>query len=129
VDPLLSTFIEELKLTLKVPPAQQQQQEQQQQQQEQPAEPTTPDIQQRASQSCSCSSAHSHQLQPCAAAPPALLPPQQEQHRGRLTVLLDLDGTLVSSFTPRRQEPQHFPAVGFSSGCFVAGSFQEGLGR
>jgi RNA polymerase II subunit A small phosphatase-like protein len=31
-----------------------------------------------------------------------LLPPQLPQHAGRLTVLLDLDGTLVSSFTPRR---------------------------
>eukprot|EP00879_Flechtneria_rotunda_P009513 GHRR01009957.1.p1 GENE.GHRR01009957.1~~GHRR01009957.1.p1 ORF type:complete len:595 (+),score=267.24 GHRR01009957.1:898-2682(+) len=37
-----------------------------------------------------------------AADPKYLLPRQLPQHAGRLTVLLDLDGTLVSSFTPRR---------------------------
>ena len=31
-----------------------------------------------------------------------LLPPQAPAHAGRLTVLLDLDGTLISSFTPKR---------------------------
>jgi RNA polymerase II subunit A small phosphatase-like protein len=31
-----------------------------------------------------------------------LLPPQAPEHAGRLTVLLDLDGTLISSFTPKR---------------------------
>ncbi|GFR46786.1 hypothetical protein Agub_g8417 [Astrephomene gubernaculifera] len=31
-----------------------------------------------------------------------LLPPQRPEHAGRLCVLLDLDGTLVSSYTPRR---------------------------
>ncbi|EIE23454.1 hypothetical protein COCSUDRAFT_62990 [Coccomyxa subellipsoidea C-169] len=33
---------------------------------------------------------------------PPLLPPQKPEHAGRLTVVLDLDGTLLSSFTPRR---------------------------
>ena len=37
-----------------------------------------------------------------AARPWGILPPQAPQHRGRLTVLLDVDGTLISSFTPRR---------------------------
>lgn len=32
----------------------------------------------------------------------ALLPPQRPQHRGRLTVVLDLDGTLVSTYTVKR---------------------------
>jgi len=36
------------------------------------------------------------------AAPWGIIPPQLPIHRGKLTVLLDLDGTLVSSFTPRR---------------------------
>jgi RNA polymerase II subunit A small phosphatase-like protein len=31
-----------------------------------------------------------------------IIPPQAPHHRGKLTVLLDLDGTLVASFTPRR---------------------------
>lgn len=31
-----------------------------------------------------------------------LLPPQHPQHQGRLTVCLDLDGTLVTTFTPKR---------------------------
>lgn len=31
-----------------------------------------------------------------------ILPPQRPEHAGRLCVLLDLDGTLVSSYTPRR---------------------------
>lgn len=31
-----------------------------------------------------------------------LLPPQQPEHRGRLTICLDLDGTLVTTFTPKR---------------------------
>ncbi|KAK9868326.1 hypothetical protein WJX84_003439 [Apatococcus fuscideae] len=38
-------------------------------------------------------------LQP---AEPPLLPPQAPEDEGKLTVVLDLDGTLVSSFTPRR---------------------------
>lgn len=33
---------------------------------------------------------------------PALLPPQRPEHRGRLVVCLDLDGTLVTTFTPKR---------------------------
>jgi RNA polymerase II subunit A small phosphatase-like protein len=33
---------------------------------------------------------------------PPLLPPQLPEHRGRLTVCLDLDGTLVTTFTPKR---------------------------
>ncbi|KAA6419636.1 MAG: CTD small phosphatase 2-like [Trebouxia sp. A1-2] len=33
---------------------------------------------------------------------PPLLPPQRPEHKGKLTVVLDLDGTLISSFTPRR---------------------------
>ncbi|PSC70630.1 CTD small phosphatase [Micractinium conductrix] len=33
---------------------------------------------------------------------PALLPPQRPEHRGRLVVCLDLDGTLVSTFSPKR---------------------------
>ncbi|GIL69636.1 hypothetical protein Vretimale_10282 [Volvox reticuliferus] len=41
-----------------------------------------------------------------AASPPervcGILPPQRPEHSGRLCVLLDLDGTLVSSYTPRR---------------------------
>lgn len=37
-----------------------------------------------------------------AARPWGILPPQAPQHQGRLTVLLDVDGTLISSFTPRR---------------------------
>ncbi len=105
MDPHLSKFIEELRLNLNEPLAQQQQQQQ--------AEPMTPDLQeQRAAPSCSCGTTHSHQLQPCAPAPEqpapqacapgALLPPQLPQHQGKMTVLLDLDGTLVSSFTPRR---------------------------
>lgn len=45
--------------------------------------------------------------QPCeqGAAPagePPLLPPQRPEHRGKLVVCLDLDGTLVSTFTPKR---------------------------
>lgn len=32
----------------------------------------------------------------------ALWLPQRAEHAGRLTVVLDLDGTLLSSFTPRR---------------------------
>ncbi|KAK9844379.1 hypothetical protein WJX74_001674 [Apatococcus lobatus] len=35
-------------------------------------------------------------------AEPPLLPPQSPEDAGKLTVVLDLDGTLVSSFTPRR---------------------------
>ncbi|KAG2489703.1 hypothetical protein HYH03_011810 [Edaphochlamys debaryana] len=31
-----------------------------------------------------------------------IIPPQSPEHAGRLCVLLDLDGTLVSSYTPRR---------------------------
>eukprot|EP00983_Pelagomonas_calceolata_P034011 1065396-Pelagomonas_calceolata.AAC.3 len=31
-----------------------------------------------------------------------LLPPQAPQHKGKLTVLLDLDGTLITSFPPKR---------------------------
>lgn len=31
-----------------------------------------------------------------------LLPPQRAEHKGRLTVCLDLDGTLVTTFTPKR---------------------------
>jgi RNA polymerase II subunit A small phosphatase-like protein len=34
--------------------------------------------------------------------PGYLLPPQLPHHVGRMTVLLDLDGTLVSSFAPRK---------------------------
>jgi len=33
---------------------------------------------------------------------PPLLPPQLPEHRGRPTVCLDLDGTLVTTFTPKR---------------------------
>ncbi|KAL0044617.1 hypothetical protein WJX82_002935 [Trebouxia sp. C0006] len=33
---------------------------------------------------------------------PPLLSPQRPEHKGKLTVVLDLDGTLISSFTPRR---------------------------
>lgn len=33
---------------------------------------------------------------------PALLPPQRPEHAGRLVVCLDLDGTLVTTFTPKR---------------------------
>lgn len=40
--------------------------------------------------------------QPAAASPWGILPPQAPQYKGRLTVLLDVDGTLISSFTPRR---------------------------
>ena len=40
--------------------------------------------------------------QATAASPWGILPPQAPQHAGRLTVLLDVDGTLISSFTPRR---------------------------
>ncbi|GAX76658.1 hypothetical protein CEUSTIGMA_g4104.t1 [Chlamydomonas eustigma] len=36
------------------------------------------------------------------AVPWGIIPPQPKEHKGKLTVLLDLDGTLVSSFTPRR---------------------------
>jgi RNA polymerase II subunit A small phosphatase-like protein len=36
---------------------------------------------------------------------PVARTPQLPHHAGRLTVLLDLDGTLVSSFTPRRAPP------------------------
>ncbi len=31
-----------------------------------------------------------------------LLPPQRPEHKGRLTICLDLDGTLVTTFTPKR---------------------------
>jgi Dullard-like phosphatase family protein len=34
--------------------------------------------------------------------PWGILPPQLPAHKGKLTVLLDMDGTLISSFTPRR---------------------------
>ncbi|KAJ9513226.1 hypothetical protein QJQ45_029513 [Haematococcus lacustris] len=34
--------------------------------------------------------------------PWGVIPPQAAVHRGKMTVLLDLDGTLVSSFTPKR---------------------------
>lgn len=34
--------------------------------------------------------------------PTPLLPPQFPEHHGRLTVCLDLDGTLVTTFTPKR---------------------------
>ena len=40
--------------------------------------------------------------QPRSLLPPSLLPPQRPEHRGRLTVCLDLDGTLVTTFTPKR---------------------------
>lgn len=33
---------------------------------------------------------------------PVLLPPQRPEHRGRLVVCLDLDGTLVTTFSPKR---------------------------
>jgi RNA polymerase II subunit A small phosphatase-like protein len=36
------------------------------------------------------------------ASPPPLLPPQRPEHRGRLTVALDLDGLLIASYTPKR---------------------------
>ncbi|KAK9836188.1 hypothetical protein WJX81_007747 [Elliptochloris bilobata] len=52
---------------------------------------------------------------PCAGEPP-LLPPQAPAHRGQLTVVLDLDGTLVSSFTPRRA-----PALPPGSTSYVVG--------
>lgn len=105
VDPHLTKFIEELKLTLKAPGQ----------------------AQQQAASSCACGQCHSNQQPGCtalAAALPAtepvtpptpqlsagsssllfnsLLPPQLPQHQGKMTILLDLDGTLVSSFTPRR---------------------------
>jgi RNA polymerase II subunit A small phosphatase-like protein len=57
-----------------------------------------------------------------------LLPRQLAHHAGRMTVLLDLDGTLVSSFTPRRAPrlpasmKTHLVGVGSSlnpSGVFV----------
>lgn len=38
----------------------------------------------------------------CAPEAATLLPPQAPHHKGKMTVLLDLDGTLVSSYTPRR---------------------------
>lgn len=41
---------------------------------------------------------------------------QAREHRGRLTVVLDLDGTLVSSFTPRRA-----PALPPGSTSYVVG--------
>jgi hypothetical protein len=105
VDPHLTKFIEELKLTLKAPRQ----------------------AHQQAASSCSCGQCHSNQQPGCvavAAALPAtepvtpptpehsagsssllsntLLPRQLPQHQGKMTILLDLDGTLVSSFTPRR---------------------------
>ncbi|KAG1661655.1 hypothetical protein FOA52_007536 [Chlamydomonas sp. UWO 241] len=39
-----------------------------------------------------------------------IIPPQAPIHHGRLTVLLDVDGTLISSFTPRRA-PRLPPSV------------------
>ncbi|KIZ04779.1 hypothetical protein MNEG_3173 [Monoraphidium neglectum] len=56
-----------------------------------------------------------------------LLPPQAPEHAGRLTVLLDLDGTLISSFTPKRA-PRLPPTmrthlVGQGSGLNPAGVF------
>jgi hypothetical protein len=65
-----------------------------------------------------------------------LLRPQLPCHAGRLTVLLDLDGTLVSSFTPRRA-PALPPSmkthlVGVGSSLNPAGVFvveRPGLGQ
>ncbi|GBF88218.1 CTD small phosphatase [Raphidocelis subcapitata] len=56
-----------------------------------------------------------------------LLPPQAPQLAGRLTVLLDLDGTLISSFTPKRA-PRLPPSmtthlVGVGSGLNPGGVF------
>lgn len=64
------------------------------------------------------------------------LRPQLPCHAGRLTVLLDLDGTLVSSFTPRRA-PALPPSmkthlVGVGSSLNPAGVFvveRPGLGQ
>jgi 2,3-diketo-5-methylthio-1-phosphopentane phosphatase len=50
----------------------------------------------------------------CPGAP--YLPPQIEGMKGRLTVVLDLDGTLISSFTPRRA-----PSLAPGSTSYVCG--------
>ncbi len=47
---------------------------------------------------------------------PPLLPKQAPHHHGKLTVVLDLDGTLISSFTPRRA-----PALGPGVVGYVVG--------
>lgn len=47
---------------------------------------------------------------------PPLLPPQAPAYKGKLTVVLDLDGTLISSYTPRRA-----PALAPGSVGYVVG--------
>lgn len=47
---------------------------------------------------------------------PTLLPPQYPEHQGRLTVCLDLDGTLVTTFTPKRAPSLHPSMVTYCVG-------------
>ena len=128
VDPHLATFVDQLRMQLKPaspvaspsldPPAV-------------PATSSTSDSMTISTRTSSCSSISADAAvvvleDPCS--PAYLLPPQLPRHQGRMTVLLDLDGTLVSSFAPRkaprlpRSMVTHLVGVGTSlnpSGVFV----------
>lgn len=80
----------------------------------------------------------SARLQPVSSSgPPTLLTPQAERVKGRLTVVLDLDGTLVSTYTIKRAPrlPQHLVksyVVGVGGPLNVNGVFvveRPGLGE
>lgn len=62
-------------------------------------------------------------LTPIGAGAP-LLPPQLPEHRGKLTVCLDLDGTLVTTFTPKRAPTLPPSAVSYVVG--VGGRLNPG---
>jgi hypothetical protein len=61
------------------------------------------------------------------ALPEALLPPQDLKWRGKLSIVLDIDGTLIASFPPRRAPklPSHMRThvVGAGSSLNPQGSF------
>ncbi|KXZ54403.1 hypothetical protein GPECTOR_5g59 [Gonium pectorale] len=87
-------------ITIQLNPAHQQHHQQQlhlqQPQQPQPATTTAPSFGRTSSRPPSPPPA------PQRPASWGIIPPQSPRHAGRLCVLLDLDGTLVSSYTPRR---------------------------
>lgn len=68
------------------------------------------------SQQASVSEAEVEAAEASSAPTPPLLPPQAGDMIGRLTVVLDLDGTLISSFTPRRA-----PSLPPGSKAYVVG--------